>query len=123
MRFTSLNIDGAWSIEPERLEDERGWFARVYCEAAFAERQMETHFPQHSLSFSREEGTLRGLSQRHQSTCLRWVISGAFPRTSTTVTTSMRIRSHRRSWSASHSPARRRSRSAFTRVTASAGVP
>lgn len=51
MRFTPLNIDGAWSVEPDKLEDERGWFARVYCENAFAEREMETDFPQHSLSF------------------------------------------------------------------------
>ncbi|WHT43847.1 dTDP-4-dehydrorhamnose 3,5-epimerase [Ochrobactrum sp. SSR] len=65
MRFTSLNIDGAWSIEPERMEDERGWFARVYSETAFAERQMETHYPQHSLSFSREKRTLRGLHYQH----------------------------------------------------------
>lgn len=61
MRFTPLEIDGAWSIEPERLGDERGWFARAFCESAFSEHKLETHFPQHSLSFSSEKGTLRGL--------------------------------------------------------------
>ncbi|GLU28173.1 MULTISPECIES: dTDP-4-dehydrorhamnose 3,5-epimerase [Brucella/Ochrobactrum group] len=81
MRFTSLNIDGAWSIEPERLTDERGWFARVYCESAFEERGMETRYPQHSLSFSREKGTLRGLHYQNEPhsetklvTCLQGVI-------------------------------------------------
>jgi len=81
MRFTSLNIEGAWSIEPERLEDERGWFTRVYSEADFAERRMETHYPQHSLSFSREKGTLRGLhyqndphSETKLVTCLQGTV-------------------------------------------------
>lgn len=81
MRFTPLNIDGAWSIEPERVEDERGWFARVFCEAEFAKRKLEIHFPQHSLSFSREKGTLRGLHYQNEPyaetklvTCLQGVI-------------------------------------------------
>ncbi|WP_025199012.1 dTDP-4-dehydrorhamnose 3,5-epimerase family protein, partial [Brucella abortus] len=81
MHFTPLNINGAWSIEPERLKDERGWFARVYCEAAFAERKLETHFPQHSLSFSREKGTLRGLHYQNEPhsetklvTCLQGIV-------------------------------------------------
>lgn len=66
MIFFSLNIDGAWSIAPERLEDERGWFARSFCEQLFAERKLETHYPQHSLSFSREKGTLRGLHYQNE---------------------------------------------------------
>ena len=81
MRFTPLNIDGAWSVESEKLEDERGWFARVFCERAFAEHEMETNFLQHSLSFSREKGTLRGLhyqNEPHSETklvsCLQGVI-------------------------------------------------
>jgi len=81
MRFLPLNIQGAWSIEPERIEDERGWFARVYCEAEFKERGMETSFPQHSLSFSREKGTLRGLHYQNEPhsetklvTCLQGII-------------------------------------------------
>ncbi|MBB5702836.1 dTDP-4-dehydrorhamnose 3,5-epimerase [Ochrobactrum daejeonense] len=80
MRFHPLDIDGAWFIEPDRLEDERGWFARAYCEAAFAERRMETRFPQHSLSFSRRKGTLRGLhyqSEPHSETKLVACLQGA----------------------------------------------
>lgn len=61
MRFTPLDIEGAWSIEPERLGDERGWFARAFCENAFSKHGLETNYPQHSLSFSSETGTLRGL--------------------------------------------------------------
>lgn len=79
MRFTPLNINGAWSIEPDKHEDERGWFARVYCERAFSEREMETNFPQHSLSFSREKGTLRGLhyqSEPHSETKLVTCLQG-----------------------------------------------
>ncbi|MBC2886420.1 dTDP-4-dehydrorhamnose 3,5-epimerase [Ochrobactrum sp. CM-21-5] len=79
MRFVPLNIRDAWVIEPKRLEDERGWFARVFCETAFAERHMETQFPQHSLSFSRQKGTLRGLhyqSEPHSETKLVTCLQG-----------------------------------------------
>jgi len=61
MEFTQLKIDGAWLIGPERHKDERGWFARVYCEDLFAARGLVTRYPQQSLSFSREKATLRGL--------------------------------------------------------------
>lgn len=81
MQFVPLAIDGAWSIQPERLEDERGWFARVFCESLFAEHKLETQYPQHSLSFSREKGTLRGLHYQNEPhsetklvTCLQGII-------------------------------------------------
>src|SRR5690606_20396576 len=62
-------------------------------------------------------------SQCHQRTCFRWVTTGAYPRESTTVTTSTRMRVQRVSCSDSQIPASRLSRSAFVGVTASAGVP
>ncbi|MDT6940974.1 dTDP-4-dehydrorhamnose 3,5-epimerase [Brucella pseudogrignonensis] len=81
MQFVPLIIDGAWSIRPERLEDERGWFARVFCENLFAKHKLETLYPQHSLSFSREKGTLRGLHYQNEPhsetklvTCLQGII-------------------------------------------------
>lgn len=61
MQFTPLKIHGAWSITPDRMEDDRGWFARVFCEKSFAEHGLETRFVQHSQSFSKHQGTLRGM--------------------------------------------------------------
>ncbi len=61
MRFESTAIDGAFLVLPERLEDERGFFARTFCEREFAEHGLATRMVQSSISFNREKGTLRGL--------------------------------------------------------------
>jgi dTDP-4-dehydrorhamnose 3,5-epimerase len=61
MIFTETRHKGAFIIEPERIEDERGFFARTFCEKEFAERGLETRFVQDSVSFNRRKGTLRGL--------------------------------------------------------------
>ena len=80
MRFTSLDIEGAWTVEPEPFRDERGWFARVFCEETFAGHGLETHFPQHSLSCSRKKNTLRGMHYQrapHAETKLVACLQGA----------------------------------------------
>ncbi|MCL6544214.1 MAG: dTDP-4-dehydrorhamnose 3,5-epimerase [Bryobacteraceae bacterium] len=61
MRFIPMEVDGAWIIEPERLEDERGWFARAFCSAEFEARGLETRWVQANMSLSRSAYTLRGL--------------------------------------------------------------
>jgi dTDP-4-dehydrorhamnose 3,5-epimerase len=61
MKFSRTAIEGALLIEPERQEDERGFFARVYCEREFAEHGLETRYPQCSVSFNLARGTVRGL--------------------------------------------------------------
>jgi dTDP-4-dehydrorhamnose 3,5-epimerase len=48
-------------IEPERTEDNRGYFARTFCEKEFGSRGLETHVAQCSVSFNRRKGTLRGM--------------------------------------------------------------
>lgn len=61
MRFQAMAIEGVWCIEPDYHGDERGWFARFYCDAEFARHGLIHHFPQHSMSMSRQKATLRGL--------------------------------------------------------------
>lgn len=61
MRFIETPIAGAFLIEPEPSEDERGFFARIFDAAEFARRGLETSFPQWSLSYNAKRGTLRGL--------------------------------------------------------------
>ena len=61
MIFTELPLTGAFLIEPERLSDERGFFARVLCTRDFAARGLKTDFVQSSISFNNRVGTLRGL--------------------------------------------------------------
>jgi dTDP-4-dehydrorhamnose 3,5-epimerase len=61
MKFVETELKGAFIIEPDRLEDERGFFARVFCEEEFAAHGLETHFVQCSISFNHRKGTLRGM--------------------------------------------------------------
>ena len=61
MRFTELPIGGALVVDIEPSGDERGFFARMFDRDEFERRGLATSFPQVSLSYSRLEGTLRGL--------------------------------------------------------------
>jgi dTDP-4-dehydrorhamnose 3,5-epimerase len=61
MIFRKTAIHGAWVIEPERLEDERGFFARTWDLAEFAKRGLNPQLAQCSISYNRARGTLRGL--------------------------------------------------------------
>ncbi len=61
MRFTETLVTGAYVVEPEPRGDERGFFARLWCQAEFAERGLDATFVQCNSSFSPGRGTLRGL--------------------------------------------------------------
>jgi dTDP-4-dehydrorhamnose 3,5-epimerase len=62
MRFTELTeLQGAWLVDPMPARDERGSFSRLFCAREFADRGLETHFVQYSISHSQVLGTLRGL--------------------------------------------------------------
>lgn len=61
MKFTETPLGGAYLIDLEKRGDERGFFARFFCEKEFAEHDLETRFVQINNSLSVEEGTLRGM--------------------------------------------------------------
>jgi dTDP-4-dehydrorhamnose 3,5-epimerase len=61
MLFLETSLQGAFIIEPERKEDERGFFARVFCVEEFGARGLETNLVQCSISFNKQKGTLRGM--------------------------------------------------------------
>jgi dTDP-4-dehydrorhamnose 3,5-epimerase len=66
MIFKHTGLPGAYVIEPERIEDGRGFFARAWCQKEFEEIGLETTFVQCNLSFNLRRGTLRGLHyQKH----------------------------------------------------------
>ena len=48
-------------IEPEPVDDERGYFARIYCRAEFARDGVDFSMAQASVAFSKQAYTLRGL--------------------------------------------------------------
>ena len=61
MIFTETKLKGAFIIEPERLKDERGFFARTFDETEFESRGLKTRWVQCSISFNKKKGTLRGM--------------------------------------------------------------
>lgn len=61
MTFHELPIGGAFVIEPEPVEDERGFFARTWCAAEFQRRGLADALSQCSISYNRRAGTLRGM--------------------------------------------------------------
>lgn len=61
MIFRELELPGAFVLEPELLEDERGFFARAFCRRELAEHGLDPEVAQCSLSFNRRRGTLRGM--------------------------------------------------------------
>jgi dTDP-4-dehydrorhamnose 3,5-epimerase len=61
MRFTETPLAGAYVIDVEPREDERGLFARTFCAEEFAAHGLDPRVVQTSVSFNRRTGTLRGL--------------------------------------------------------------
>lgn len=61
MIFTETKLTGAFLIEPDRKEDNRGFFARVFCVEEFRTHGLNPQISQCSISFSRRRGTLRGM--------------------------------------------------------------
>ena len=61
MKFHPLPLNGAYLIEPEKREDERGFFARLFCQKLFQKEGLYSEFPQCNFSNNPKKGTLRGL--------------------------------------------------------------
>lgn len=61
MIFRETPIAGLWLLEPERHEDERGFFARTFCRDEWAARGLDAGIAQCSVSFNRRRGTVRGM--------------------------------------------------------------
>jgi dTDP-4-dehydrorhamnose 3,5-epimerase len=61
MRLVATPLDGAFVVELDLLGDERGWFARTYDEAFFAEHGLDPVGVQCNSSFNAARDTLRGM--------------------------------------------------------------
>lgn len=61
MIFRETSLSGAYIIEPEFMEDERGFFARTWCQREFREHRLNTSLVQCNISFNKKKGTLRGM--------------------------------------------------------------
>lgn len=61
MIYRECKLSGAFVIDLERREDERGFFARSWCREEFAAHGLSTRLAQCNVSASRRRGTLRGM--------------------------------------------------------------
>jgi len=61
MIFKETKLKGAYIIELEPLEDERGFFARSFCQKEFEEHGLNPRIAQCNISYNKKRGTLRGM--------------------------------------------------------------
>ncbi|MCA9779780.1 MAG: dTDP-4-dehydrorhamnose 3,5-epimerase [Candidatus Eremiobacteraeota bacterium] len=61
MKLTPLPLAGAFLVDVERISDERGFFARQFCQKEFEEAGLAGTFVQWSISYNAKKGTLRGM--------------------------------------------------------------
>ena len=61
MHFLATNLPGVFVVEMDPREDERGFFARSWCQEEFAAQGLDTRLAQCSISYNNRRGTLRGM--------------------------------------------------------------
>jgi dTDP-4-dehydrorhamnose 3,5-epimerase len=66
VQFESLDVSGAYVISPEKIEDERGFFARSWSRDEFEAHGLNPNVAQCNISFNNAKGTLRGMHYQAQ---------------------------------------------------------
>jgi len=61
MIFTETKLRGAFVIDIERHEDNRGFFARKFCQREFEQHGLKPVIAQANVAFNRKKGTVRGM--------------------------------------------------------------
>jgi dTDP-4-dehydrorhamnose 3,5-epimerase len=61
VKFTRSELGGAYIIELDRLDDDRGFFARAWCQTEMEEHGLAARVAQANVSFNTRAGTLRGM--------------------------------------------------------------
>lgn len=61
MKVTPLSIEGVYEAQTQTLGDERGAFARLFCDADLSQAWGDRTIRQVNYSMNRDVGTLRGL--------------------------------------------------------------
>jgi len=61
MIFTETHLKGAYIVDIEKLEDERGFFARSWCRREFEAHGLNPQLVQCNISFNARKETMRGM--------------------------------------------------------------
>jgi dTDP-4-dehydrorhamnose 3,5-epimerase len=59
--FTATKLEGAFTIDLDRKEDNRGFFARAFCQQEFEEHGLKPLIAQANIAFNRRKGSVRGM--------------------------------------------------------------
>ena len=80
MLFKETKLKGVYLIEMSPVEDDRGFFARTFCQKEFSKNGLNLQIVQCNLSYNRKKGTLRGMHYQvapHEEAKLIGCVSGA----------------------------------------------
>jgi dTDP-4-dehydrorhamnose 3,5-epimerase len=61
MKFFETDLKGSYIIELEKIEDERGFFTRIWDKKIFQDKKLNSKLVQTSFSFNKKKGTIRGM--------------------------------------------------------------
>lgn len=61
MLFTETKLKGAYIINLQKIEDDRGFFSRLWCKQELEEHNLNANVVQSNISYNKKKGTLRGL--------------------------------------------------------------
>ena len=61
MEFTETKLKGAFLVRLKKIEDQRGFFARGWCQDEFKAHGLNPNMLQLNVGFSHKKGTLRGM--------------------------------------------------------------
>jgi len=82
MKFTETELKGGYIIDLQKIEDDRGFFARGWCKNEFEEHGISSNLAQANISFNKFKGTLRGLhyqaSPYEEAKLVRCIKGGIF---------------------------------------------
>jgi dTDP-4-dehydrorhamnose 3,5-epimerase len=79
MKIIPTHLPGVYEIILQPIQDERGYFARIYDDDIFYERGLQTRWVQENQAYSKSAGTIRGFhfqQQPHSETKLVRLLSG-----------------------------------------------
>jgi len=66
MIFNTLPLKGSYTVDIDKREDDRGFFARYYCIKEFEKEGLTTNIVQMNSTLSKKKGTIRGLHFQRQ---------------------------------------------------------
>lgn len=61
MIFQETRLKGVFIIKPEKIEDNRGFFARSFCQREFESHRLNHRISQCNISYNKQKGTIRGM--------------------------------------------------------------